>query len=135
MNLEDLVFDVNGRVYTDNGATVVELTNPITRYRCRLDPPYEVAEGGLEELDEKFQEYCVAAWEGPVVDEATGWRERINPAVVDPYRVLDGTQPLPDLKQLAGDLVRAFGFLAAHHAVDELDPIRQAAALGRERPE
>lgn len=129
MNLEDLVFEVNGRVLADNGATVVELTNPITRYRVRLDPPYEVADGELEALSEKFNDYCLMAWDS---ETALGGvlPLRVNPAVVDPYRVLDDAMPLPDLKQLAGDLVQAFGFLAAHHAVDELDPIRQAAVAG-----
>jgi hypothetical protein len=124
MNLEDLVYDGTG-VYTAERTTVIELTNPITRYQCRLDPPYQVSDGRLKELSDAFNEYCLAAWEGPIVDEATGWRERINPAVVDPYRLLAGTLPLPDLKQLAADLVQAYGFPVAHAAVDAHDPLHQ----------
>lgn len=120
MNLEDLVFDVNGRVFTDDGATVVELTNPITRDRVRLDPPYEVAEGELERLDAVFNDYCLLAWENGSDNPANKYR--VSPAVVDPYRLLEGSMPLPDLHQQLRDLVAGFGFWAVDGALGRLRP-------------
>ena len=127
MNLEDYVPGNKYETRADGETFLLELSNPITRYQVRLDPPCPVTED-LAELYQAFGDFCDQAWDaGPVLDEATGYKLRLNPAVVDPYRVIDGTQTMPDLQQLAADLVQCFGYLAAHHAIDEHDPVRQAA--------
>ena len=103
-------------MYKLDGTSVAELTNPITRFQVRVEPPYPLGED-FNALYRAFAAYCEKAW---VEGEAPN-KYRISPAVVDPYKLIDGTMPLPDLHQALKDLVNAFGYWA----VD--------GALGRER--
>lgn len=85
------------------------MVNPITAFQVRFDPPYDPADGRQGELTQAFQEYCSKAWSGEL---------RLNPAVVDPYRLLDGTQPIPHLKQQVADLVQTFGQLTVEQEIE-----------------
>jgi len=116
MNLEDYVPATMYKL-SDDATHVVEMDNPVTRYRVRLDPPYPMC-GDLGELASALSDYCVKAWDSG----AAMSKYRINPAVVDPYRVIDGTMPLPDLHQQLADLVHAFGYWAVEGALGRLRP-------------
>src|SRR6202034_3877232 len=93
-----------------SGSTVVELVNPITRSNVRLEPPYVFDEySEIDALTVKFNEFCMAAWDVKTGDVHGLAPIRRNPAVVDPYKLMDGTVTLVPLDTVLADLVSEYG--------------------------
>ncbi len=98
-------------VRMDRGA-VAALCSPITRSWCRLDPPFvaDPARGMADvgELQYKFAQFCDDAWTLPT---------RRDPHVVNPYRVMDGTEVVDVADAMADQLAWEHGPYAAQAAV------------------
>lgn len=123
MNLEDLIRI--GQGMTSEGSEITGLTNPITRFPVRFEPPYPMNDGRTEQLYDAFARYCQAAWENEASTEQ--FPLRINPAVVDPWALLDGKMPLPNLDRELADLVQAFGYGAVEYRLGLIDPVKEGA--------
>jgi hypothetical protein len=109
----DIIHEPHMRfVRMGHDGTVTGLCNPITRSWARLDPPFEAdpAQGMADvgELEYKFGQFCEAAWT---------LETRRDPHVVNPYRVMDGTEPVDVMAAMAEQLAWEHGPYTAQAAV------------------
>lgn len=73
-------------IYAWGDKVITEVQNPVTRSIVRFEPSYvSHTDEDLDQLIARFNQFCADAWSLP---------NRRNPDTLDPYRVLDGTEPL-----------------------------------------
>lgn len=103
---------VVGAYYADGTAVrdnaVFEVQNPITRSVCRLDPPLPMAD--YDAFMDAFHRFCDDAW------TAT---PRRDPQLVNPHRVMDGTEIVDVLAATMERMAHEYGPYTAQSAVLE----------------
>lgn len=95
------------------GGRVTELCNPITRYWAKLVPNFELdPDAGLEDLAKlqwEFYRFCEKAWDSPA---------RRSPLLVNPYAILDGSEPVETLDSTIERLVDEYGIWPVYAAAE-----------------
>lgn len=106
-----------------SGNSIVSYVNPITRTVIRLDPPFPFNNDNLDEVEqlcESLAGFCVSAWETT---------NRRDPQMLDPYKVLDGREPIDSLEDLLTDLLKSYGLFAVASALARLEPTAVEAVM------